>query len=228
MRPQPRRRSSAFTSQLDRAGKSAKARSACRLLLVEGMKHLALVGLSLMACTSHGASEFDQVASELEGIYQVQSYTRNEQACSPGGEDRLGDDRFAAAFTGEVFGIQFLEVVSCASPADCRDKVAAARSNQAYQLEFSFTVSELGANGELLGGGASTGFADNGVCRDAEITATTLVLADSALRLEQAITVAPDFPTADGVCSTRAAQDAAADRTCSELEVLTATFFESL
>lgn len=193
------------------------------------MKLLAMIGLALTACTSSGSSsDFEESAASIEGIYRVQSYTRNDSSCAPGGESLLGSDRFAAVFSGEVFGRPFLDIVSCASAADCRDKVAATKAGGGFAIDFSFTLTGVGQGGALTGAGASTGFGDGEVCREAEISTTVLTLVDESLRLEQAITIAADYPAEDGVCSTTAAQQAAEGATCSAMEVLTATFFESL
>ncbi len=180
--------------------------------------------------TSAGCSpsDFEDTAAAIEGIYRVQSYTRNDSSCQPGGESLLGSDRFAAVFTGEVFGRPFLDIVSCSSAADCRDKVAATKSGTGFVIDFSFTLTSVGPGGALTGAGVSTGFGDGETCREAEMSTTLLTLVDESLRLEQALTIAADYPAEDGICSTTAAQQAAQGATCSAMEVLTATFFEPL
>lgn len=195
------------------------------------MKLLAILGLALTACTSSGSSdpsEFEETAAGVEGIYRVQSYTRNDSSCAPGGESLLGSERFAAVFSGEALGRPFLHILSCASAANCRDNVAAAKSGTGFLIDFSFFLTGVGQNGALTGAGTSTGFGDGEVCREAELTTTLLTLVDESLRLEQAITIAADYPAEDGSCSTTAAQQAAEGATCSAMEVLTATFLETL
>lgn len=193
-------------------------------------KYLAVVGLAAAACGGGGGSaEFEAAAESMEGIYQVQAYTRNDGACAPGGESILGEDTFVIASKSEVIGTPFLSLISCASPEDCRAKLAAERAGEGFAIDFTFAVQKLGPEGELLGSGASTGFGDGEVCTDAEVTDTVLTLAGSELRIEQAITVADDFPVDNnGFCTTTSAQQAAAGKTCSQMEVLTATFFEPL
>lgn len=192
------------------------------------MKLLAILGLALTACTSSGSSDFEATASTVEGIYRVQAYTRNDSSCAPGGESLLGGDRFAVVFRGEGLSQLFVDVVSCASAADCRDKVAAANAGDGFSIDFSFTLTGVDQDGALTGATVSTGFGDGDVCREAELSTTVLTLVDESLRLEQAITIAADYPADDGVCSTAAAQQAAEGATCSAMEVLTATFFEAL
>ncbi|MCW5803728.1 MAG: hypothetical protein KIT31_15195 [Deltaproteobacteria bacterium] len=181
---------------------------------------------SLAACTSE--SDFADVAAGAEGIYRVTSYTRNDQACAPGGSSLLGKDKFAFAVSRQLFGISVLDIYSCENPADCRAKLAALDANGSFSLDFSFTLSDVEA-GVLVGAGASTGFGDGGVCREGEITKTRLVLEGTSLRLQQEVTVADDYPAdRDGFCTTTAAQAAAAGNACSELEVFSADFVEPL
>ncbi len=193
------------------------------------MKLLAIVGLALTACTSSGgSSDFEDTAAGIEGIYRVQSHTRNDASCTPGGDSLLGDDRFAAVFSGEVLGHPYLDIVSCASAADCRDKVAASKAGRGFTIDFSFTLTGVGQGGALTGASVTSGFGDGDVCREAELSTTVLTIVDESLRLEQAIKIAADYPAEDGFCSTTAAQQAAEGATCSAMEVLTATFSEPL
>lgn len=193
---------------------------------------IAMLGLALTACTSSsgtGSSDFEDTAAAAEGIYQVAGYTRNDASCAPGGESRLGSDTFAAAFSSTNFGISTLEIVSCASIADCRDKVAAAKAREGYTYDFGFTLTEVGQNGALTGEGVSSGFDNGEVCTEGEVSSTLLTLTGDALRLEQAISIAADYPIDDhGGCNTGDAQQAAEGSTCSAMEVLTATFVAPL
>ena len=96
-------------------------------------------------------------------------------------------------------------------------------------IEFSFTLSSIGASGSLRGQTAGTGFGDGSVCTGGELTTTTLDLTASTLRIEPEITIADDYPeTSDGFCTTDAAIKAAQGKACSQLEVLTADFVEAL
>jgi hypothetical protein len=194
------------------------------------MTKLAVLSLALMACGGGGdSSDFDAAAASMEGIYQVQSYTRNDNACSPGGESILGTDGFAIAYKQQFLGTTLLSLISCESPQDCRDKLAAEQRGEGFQIDFLFSVQFVGNDGELLGSGTSTGFGDGSVCTNAELSDTVLTLTGSELRLEQAITIADDFPVdSNGFCTTVAASEAAEGKACSEMEVLTATFFEPL
>lgn len=184
-----------------------------------------------MACTSSNdtTGDFQEAASAIEGIYQVSGYTRNDSSCAPGGESILHGDRFIVVFQNQLQGHPFAEILSCSSADDCRAKVAASNNHEGFALDFSFVVEQVGSHGELLGQGASTGFGDGEICREAELTSTTVTVADEAFHLQQKITVAADYPVDDeGFCSTTAAQQAAEGALCSKMETLTATFFAPL
>jgi hypothetical protein len=182
---------------------------------------------SLTACTTP-ADEFVDAAAQVEGIYRVTTYTRNDQACVPGGASLLTKETFAFAATQELFGITLLDVFSCDAPADCRAKLAKLDAGGGFGLDFGFSVSSVDRE-VLVGDGASTGFAEGTVCIGGEVTRTRLVVEGATLRLQQEITIADSYPAdADGFCTTDAAKAAARGNACSALEVLTADFVEPL
>lgn len=192
------------------------------------MQKLACLALVVFtACDAHDAA-FDDAAASVEGIYQVTAYTRNEAACTAGGTSLLGNDRFAVAFTQTIFGSRVLTVTSCASAADCREKLADMRANEPVLLDFQFSVNELAADDTLAGLGASTGFEQDGVCTEGSLARTKLELIGTRLQVEQAITIADDYLPDGGFCTTELAQKFAEDNACSQLEVLTAELLEVL
>jgi hypothetical protein len=181
--------------------------------------------LAFTACTDSGSSsDFEQAASGMVGIYRIDSHTRNELACSPDGAAVEGTHEFAVGFMQKFFGIELLTFYSCASPADCRDK---ATNTTGFLIDFSFSVQFVG-DGELTGGGGSSGFNRDGVCEEGEVWDTRLTLTGSSLRIQQGITVSDNYPADDGTCATDLAADAADGNECSKMEVLTATFVEEL
>ena len=192
------------------------------------MTKLALPLVLALAACDNGTASFDQAAAPVEGIYQVTSYTRNDAACAPGQASQLGDDRFAIAFMQDIFGTQVLSLMSCASAADCRTKLADMRAERPVQIEWMFSVNEVGENNVLLGRGADSGFREDGVCTKGEAIDTELVLAGSQLRLARKITIANDYLPDNGFCTTELAQKFAEDNTCSQMEVVTAQLLEVL
>jgi len=196
------------------------------------MKFLAIASLvSIAACdTAGGAGAFDERASEIEGIYQVSAYTRNEAACEPGGDSQLVTDTFALVTRMSVAGIDYVAINSCASPADCRVQYDKLQTGEPVAFDWSFAVHAIAGDGGLVGEGASTGFSTpEGICRLGDITATRLTVTGSALRIEQRITLADDYAEdADGFCTTTAAREAAQGNPCAQFELLTAELVEAL
>jgi hypothetical protein len=90
---------------------------------------------------------FDAQAASVEGIYLVDSHTRNEAACSPGGDAVEDTDRYAVAKRHDPGGLELLDVVSCSSPADCEAK---AGLESPGPVSFGFALT--GVDGEALTG----------------------------------------------------------------------------
>ena len=192
---------------------------------------LALVVLFAGACGEDDDSGFDDAADAVVGIYQVTTWTRNADACEPGGESLLseGGHSHAVAYKGSGFGIKFLQLMSCANPADCREKVRELEGGGGVSSEFGYTFTS--ASGDTLtGGSVSTGFGRDGTCSGASVTSVSLErLDDSAIKVEEEITIADDYPEdSEGFCTTDAAKAAARGKSCSEFELLEAAWVEGL
>ena len=119
-------------------------------------------------------------------------------------------------------------MTSCASVPDCREKLADIRAGEGFALDFQFAVDEVGEGDVLIGHGVSTGCGSDGVCTMGEVTKTTLQLIGLQLRIEEAITLADDYPADDGFCTTDLAKKNAEGNACSQMEVLTADLIEVL
>jgi hypothetical protein len=181
------------------------------------------------ACTDASSDEAE--LRHVEGIYQVNSHTMNEQACSPDGATPVADtEHFVVATVQDVFGTPVLQLASCASVAACRD-LAARMATDFVSFEYGFTLSRADGELALLGDGATTGFRDGNVCRLGDISTTKLIRSadvPTTLHIEKSITIADDYAAKDDVCDTNAAREAARGNACSQLETLTATFVEPL
>lgn len=195
------------------------------------MKHLLssfAFSVLVTACTTSGGSdlEFAQRAAEVEGIYRVESHLMNEAACAPGGSPMEDMHGFAFAKRGSVFGVDYLQIYSCESVADCRAKAAQAQFSGL--IDFSFTLSAV--DGDLLIGTMSTsGYSDGGTtCSMPEMQELELALDGDALRIEGGIHKGHDYTTTDGICWTDKGREASEDAPCSQMETLTATFVEAL
>jgi hypothetical protein len=164
----------------------------------------------------------------FEGIYQVNAHTLNAQACSPDGAAPVQDsERFLVATVQEAFGTKYLQLASCASPADCRD-LAAHMSTDFVSYEYGFTLSRPSGETDLVGEGASTGFRDGNVCKLGDISTTTLIRNGDAFRIEKATTIADDYAAKGDICDTNSAREAARGNACSQLETVSLVFVEAL
>ncbi|MFN0251490.1 MAG: hypothetical protein ACKV2T_31735 [Kofleriaceae bacterium] len=184
--------------------------------------------LAVTACTTGGGSglAFEQRASEIEGIYRLDTHLMNDAACAPGGTPMGGEHGFAFAKRGSVFGTEFLQVWSCESLEDCRAK--AAQDQLSAPIDFGFTLT--GVDGDALTGfEATTGWTDgSNTCSMPELSDLVLELDGDALRIEKAIRVGADYTTSNGICTTDKGRASAEKATCSQMETLTATFVEAL
>lgn len=192
---------------------------------------LALPLAALAACSDDEPISFGDIASSMEGIYRVDTHTENLDACAPGGDSLMSDgvEGYLVVQSRPIFGFPYLPMISCASPADCRDKLAAWDRNEGWVSDFSFAVEAANGEGDLIGGGASTGYGMDGICTEGTTFATLATLSGDSLAITLERTVADDYPAdADGFCTTDLAKDAAAGNSCSQMETLTATFVEEL
>jgi hypothetical protein len=188
-----------------------------------------LAAALIAGCSDDGDADLVRVASGIEGIYSVTSYTRNEQTCEPGGASQLGDDKFAVVVLQKFVGQHYLSITSCESAADCREKLADIRAGESYSIEFQFAVDKVGDGDVLAGAGVSTGFGGGGTCTGGEVWTTKLELVGMQLRIEQAITLADDHPDdGDGFCTTDLTRKHAERNDCSQMEVLIADLLEVL
>jgi hypothetical protein len=183
-----------------------------------------LSALAVSACATDG--EFVDRASQVEGIYRVDSHLLNDSACSPGGTPYQDSHAFAFAKRGSVFGTEMLQVYSCASLADCRQK-AALRPFEG-NIDFGFTLSDISGD-TLTGFEVTTGYTDgSGTCTKPELSDIELTLSSGAMRIEKATQIGHSYPAQNGACTTDKGRAASEDAPCSQMETLTATFVEAL
>jgi hypothetical protein len=200
--------------------------------------HSLILGLALAttaACDAEpdpgSLGSFDEVAASVEGIYRVDTHTENLAACAPGGDDLMDPDvdGYLAVKSRSVFGYSYLPMISCASPADCRDKLAAWDRSESFNLDFSFAVEKLASDGDLAGGGASTGYWMDDTCTEGSVFETVAIVEGDVLDITLRRTIADTYPVdEDGFCTTDLAREAAAGNQCSQFEQLTATFVDGL
>lgn len=198
---------------------------------------LPLVASSLLvtvACSESDDVGFDSIATSMEGIYRIDAHTENQVACEAGGESLLvdGAETHLALIKSSLFGIPLLSMLTCADPTQCRSRVEVLLTGGIVDGDYVYVVNEVvnEPSGDALAGrGASTGFSDNGTCREGAITLSLASLDGDALRFSQERTVADDYPVdSEGFCTTDLAREAAEGNSCSELITLTASYLEEL
>ena len=190
------------------------------------MKLLSLLALSLVTASACASDDFTDRASEVEGIYQVQSHLLNEAACSPGGTAFSDTQTFAFAKQISLFGREYLQIYSCASLADCRQKA----SLKQFEGNISFAYTLSGVDGDALTGlESTTGFTSgSGTCTMPELSKLVLKLEGDALTLEKSTRIGHDYPAQGGFCTTDKGREASEGAACSQMETLKATLVETL
>ena len=180
------------------------------------MKRLALVLLAAAGC---GGS-----FTELEGVYNIDTWTRNDASCDAEGGSILEDQTDHSIFVQqqEFLGQEFLAGVLCTDVADCQDKAA---EDTLFLGAFNF---DKGSDSDGWTGGIV--FAGGGGA-DCSGGVTDIVMTSSgdSIRIESRTRQSVPFPPGpDGFCDSEDAKDAAEGQPCTELEVVTATFADDL
>jgi hypothetical protein len=188
---------------------------------------------ALFGCSSHdgAASPAPAIGGEFEGIYQIQTYTHNEQSCTEEGQSVLEQrtERFLFVVSSFLLGQPYVMAASCASVDDCKGKLAKARAMEASLAEFSFSFTTAIDDHTVGGRVADTGSSGGGaLCTDSTINDRTLTrAADKSIRIEDKMTLAGDHPKdSDGFCSSDGTLAAAVGKSCSQLDALTAQLIE--
>lgn len=172
-------------------------------------------------------------AGSIEGIYSLDSFTRNEDGCDAGGAsalDDIGDHTRLVAVLGEVFGFSTLDVYSCVDEADCRDIVAILESRMGgFGIQLHFSFGEADDADHYSGGVAWTGSErEEGVCSGGRVEEHSMERDGDSLSIENRIIPSNDYPSEDGVCWSDDSMAAAKGQPCTELEVVEATFLEAI
>lgn len=205
----------------------------------------AALGLSLAACGDStdkqpgepdGEGDFAQLGAELAGIYEIESFTRNEAGCSKEGADVLASvsQPYLVISQTKAFGVDLVNVVSCTSVADCRvrlEQVQNGKVGAAAELIVNFIEAKDAST--LESRAAFTGFQgfgeEEGLCRDAEVTLNLLTaVGRDALELSIEHTPSDNYESDDGFCDTDLAAAAAKGNECATREVVKAELVEEL
>lgn len=178
---------------------------------------------ALLLLASCGGDE--KPFTDLEGIYTIGSWTRNETGCTAEGPQVPGSDGFLWIKEGSFFGARFLGVVTCADLPTCR-------------ADSAGEVPILG--GWLLGRGNdrdgwtgeiawSTTGPSAGTCSGGLTSYRLSQPAAGLVSLRAESRSAPTFPeNGQGECDPQDAAALAGPTPCLTLEVVAATYLEGL
>jgi len=190
---------------------------------------------SLAACSSDSGGTGTGIAdaSAFEGIYQLTAASENTAGCAAPGASKLAQlrDQFFVVTGSELFGQKYQVLNSCSSVADCQAKRAAQLANQAYQIEYTFTLSSSSNATTLNGFEAGTGRGQGTQCVERTYADHVLtVAADHSLHLESRTKKLADQPQdEDGFCVVEPAKSKqeAAGKECSSLEIFDGAFVQA-
>jgi len=195
---------------------------------------LAVTGLLMGAVGCGGTSDsgaLDTWSAELEGVYRIDAWTRNEAACTEGPSVlKDGGDYMVLVHVTDPLGAS-IEAMECADPAACSALVTQLRasrvtSSSAFIYDFR-TADASGVTGVLVTTGYSGG--GDGTCPNAMLTNIALNRpADGQVQIESRSVVVDHPAHADGSCWTDDTVSAAAGKPCNQLEEMEATRIETL
>lgn len=199
---------------------------------------ISIVGGAFWIAACGGGSDLgepgvsDASASTFEGIYQLTAASENTVDCAAPGASKLAllHDQFFVITGSEIFGQKFVMLNSCKSVADCQAKRAAQLANQAYLIEYTFTLSSTANATTLNGFEAGTGRGEGTQCVERTYADHVLVVAaNHSVHLESRTKYLADQPQDDGFCEVEPAKSKqeAASKPCSTLEVFDGSFIQT-
>lgn len=179
---------------------------------------ISLLGLVLIGCGggSGGGTSF-------EGIFKVDTWTRNPTACDVEGPSVAQSHEPLFYVKNESFlGAKFVNVNGCVDVAAC--KMDANDEDTIHIGSFAFEEGDDSAGWTTR---SAFAFDVQGVCKGG-VTDTKLTITRTMLRIEQKHVEALPFPpsTGEDECPDEKVEMAAQGQPCDELEVVTATFQE--
>ena len=183
------------------------------------------IGLWLPACLSACGSGG---AAGTEGVYQVETWTDNQNDCAAEGPSVLTQHNETIFYLelGSLLGTDFLGGTFCADVAACQALAAEDTYHATLLLNFNEGNDADGWMCHCFMSGANV---VNGVCNDANLWETSLDLnPDHSLRIERRVLSLSGFPADNGRCTIDGAIQVASSGTCTSREVLNASFLADL
>lgn len=181
---------------------------------------ISLLGLLLIGC---GGGSDGGGGTSFEGIYRVDTWTRNLMACDVEGPSVATSHEPLFYVKNESFiGAKFVNVNGCDDIATC--KMDANDKDTIHIGSFTFEEGD-----DASGWTTRNAFAFDvqGMCKGGVID-TQLTITSTMLRMEQRHVEAVPFPPSSGEdeCPDDKVEMAAQGQPCDELQVVTATFQE--
>jgi hypothetical protein len=188
--------------------------------------------LCLSGCSGEAEGTDEASVQQLDGVYALESFTRNEAGCDAEGEsvvDALQQQYFVIRRLSSP--IAYTMVAACAEPAACHELGAAIASHQSFSSSWSLTLGYQDDAGYPRGHEVSSGLGtSDGMCTDRVIQDTLTSQPEANLvRLETRTFPLPDQPQdSDGFCVARPDEPTPSDAACAMLEVATGRLVEPL
>lgn len=173
------------------------------------------------------ARENQEIVSSFQGIYAVNSATQNQESCELEGEAVSVPD-YLYLVEMDYKKAQLLRADSCADLSTCRDSMARGLSQPAVLgeagLDFVYVSDHDTVFGDLRQVDPN---ATPGLCEGRRVV-TVLTRDGEGIRIEARTVLAQYAPNAEGLCDPDQGDEALLASSCSQLDVITASFSESL
>ena len=188
-----------------------------------------LLGLLVLGCGDGSSGGVDGGVTgdrtAFEGIYRVETWTRNQMACDVDGPSIATMREPLFYVKNEMNALlttpRFVNVNSCPDIATCSSE-----ANDTTMVYSSFAFEQ---GSDALGWSTRSVFVFDmqGQC-EGGVTETKLMLGQTSARIEQKHATAVAFPAVAGndPCPDAKIEEALAGQPCDELEVVTATFLQ--
>lgn len=168
----------------------------------------------------------DDPSTDLAGIFEVATWTANPDSCAEEGPPAFEATNYTHFFVrmDEILGQSFISVVPCVELEECR--MNAAETDTIF-LGSGFIL-DHGSDGDGWSG-TSTYIGGGDTCAGTVETAVLTGESEASVEIRNEIKEVADVPLDDeGFCDSDAAKEQAEDVPCTQLEVVTGTYLESI
>jgi|SRR5688572_30746502 hypothetical protein len=184
--------------------------------MTHGTPWIATAALALALAACGGG-----ISTDLEGIYEIDTWTSNSAGCETEGTSVLASQSQQRFYlrSESYFGADFLNVALCTTDTACATEAATGG------IEFDGWAFEDGSDGAGWRGTFTAATVTGGECQGPVSDDVLRSPADGMLRIESRFRESRTFaPDGDGFCNSDDAIAAAAGEPCVRFDVVTATF----